>query len=364
METTTKQDSDLKPSSHTDEISLKELFQKIGLWIQFLWTFWWVILIAGIIGGAIGVLYAFNKKPTYRAEFSFALEDEKGGGLGGALGLASQFGFDLGGGGGGAFSGDNLLHLMVSRSMVENALLTFIEINGKKETLADLYISFNDLRKAWDEDPQLKNVRFSSQDRRNFSRTQDSVLHEFYKNLIGRAVTVEKIDKKLSIIILRVNTENELFSKNFAEVLVNEVSRFYIDTKIKKSRENVKILQHQTDSVRTELNRAISGVASSLDANPNPNPAFQSLRVPSQRRAVDVQANQAILAELVKNLEISKVALRKETPLIQVIDKPILPLEKEKVGKFRSLIVFGFFGGFVAIFILTIRRLYRKLQTE
>ncbi len=101
-----------------------------------------------------------------------------------------------------------------------------------------------------------------------------------------------------------------------------------------------------SDSVRRALNLAITGVASSVDANPNTNPARQVLRVPSQSRQVDVQANQAILTELVKNLEISKVSLRKETPLIQVIDRPILPLEKEKLGKLRGLLTGGLLGGF------------------
>ena len=65
----------------------------------------------------------------------FVLEDEKSNGsLGGAIGLASQFGFDLGGNGGGVFSGDNLLELMKSRSIIEKVLLTTVHIKGKKKT--------------------------------------------------------------------------------------------------------------------------------------------------------------------------------------------------------------------------------------
>jgi hypothetical protein len=44
---------------------------------------------------------------------------------------------------------------------------------------------------------------------------------------------------------------------------------------------------------------------------------------------VDVQANTAILTEeLVKQTELAKVTLRKETPLIQIMNGPILPLTK------------------------------------
>jgi hypothetical protein len=46
-----------------------------------------------------------------------------------------------------------------------------------------------------------------------------------------------------------VNSTNELFSKYFTEAF-KEVSDFYIDTKSKKSRENMLILERQTDSIR------------------------------------------------------------------------------------------------------------------
>jgi len=58
-----------------------------------------LILGVAFMGALLGLAYAWNTKPKYKAEFSFVLEDEKGGGgLSGALGLASQFGLNIGGG--------------------------------------------------------------------------------------------------------------------------------------------------------------------------------------------------------------------------------------------------------------------------
>jgi len=56
-------------------------------------------------------------------------------------------------------------------------------------------------------------------------------------------------------------------------------------------------------------------------------------------------------------LELAKITLRKETPLIQLIDQPILPLEKDKLGRFKSLII----GGFLAIFLTSISLIFMKL---
>ena len=353
-------------AGEADEISLKELILKIREWWNYLLSRWLIILAAGLIGGLIGLSYAFYKKPIYKAELSFALEDDKTGiSMGGALGLASQFGFDLGGSGGGAFSGDNLLELMKSRTMVQKTLLTEVDVNGKKQTLAEHYIDFNDLRARWKKKVELNSMQFlPGADPEKFSRTQDSLLGEFHKAIIKSNLSVAKIDKKLSIISVNVNSENEQFSKYFSEILVKEVSDFYVETKTKRSSQNVDILQTQTDSVRRALNSAIIGVASSVDANPNANPSRQVLRVPSQRRQVDVQANTAILTELIKNLEVSKASLRKETPLIQVIDRPILPLEKERFGKLKGTAIGFFLFSFLTAIVLLIQFIFQRLFQE
>ena len=122
------------------------------------------------------------------------------------------------------------------------------------------------------------------------------------------------------------------------------------------------ILQKQTDSIRGELNGAITGVAVANDNTFNLNPALNVRRTPSARRQVDVQANTAILTELVKQTELAKVALRKETPLIQVIDRPILPLAKERFGKAKGIVMGGFLAGFLVVLGLIVKRIFREIQ--
>lgn len=346
--------------SNVEEISFAELVFKLKELWRFLWYNWIYIAITGVIGGGIGLIYANSQKPSYIAELNFALEDAQSqGGLGGYAGLASMVGVDLGGSGGGAFSGDNLVEFMKSRAVIEKTLLSTVEINSKTLTLADLYIDMNGYRSSWEEDSRLKDIQFSSKvDRSKFTRIQDSLLGKFYKNLIKSNLNIIKKDKKIGIISVIVKSGNETFSKAFAQSLVKVVSEFYIETKTKKSADNLSILQHQTDSVRRALNSALSGVAMAIDLNPNPNLSRQVLRIPQQVRQVDIQANQAILTQLVTNLEIAKVSLRKETPLIQIIDNPILPLEVIRFGKLKGIIIGGFIASFIAVCILAVKKIF------
>ena len=354
-------------NSDNDEISLKELIIKIKDWVSFLKTKWKAIFIAGFIGALVGLTIAVFEKPTYKAVLSFAMEEDKGsasGGLGGALGLASSFGIDLGGaGGGGAFAATNLSELMKSRLLVEKVLLEPIIINGKTITLAEFYIQINDLREKWERKPELKNIKFlPGADLSKFSIQQDSIIREIHKDLINKEkLSITQKDKKVTILFVEVNSENELFSKNFCENLAKETSNFYVETKSKKAKINVDVLQKQVDSVKYALNGAITGVASETDYVYNMNPALNIKGAPSKRMQVDVQANSAILTNLVVQLELAKITLRKETPLIQLIDKPILPLEKDKVGRLKSLVLGGFLAGLVTVLYLVFGQLYRKM---
>jgi hypothetical protein len=348
-----------------DEISLLDLFFKIKEWAFFLKTKWKIILIAGIIGGSIGLKIAVSKKPTYKAILTFAMEEDKGsggGGLSGALGLASSFGIDLGGAGGGAFAASNLAELMKSRLLVEKVLLEPIVINGKIISLAEYYIQLNEFRKNWANNSYIKNIQFlPNSDRSKFTLQQDSIIEEIHQSLINEEkLSIMQKDKKVTILSIEVTSENELFSKIFCESLAKETSDFYIETKSKKSRINVDVLQRQVDSVRNELNGAITEVASEADNVYNLNPAYNVKGAPSKKRLIDVQANTAILTNLAVQLEIAKITLRKETPLIQLIDRPILPLQKIKISKLKMIIINGFLAVALTILYLTFDRLYKK----
>jgi hypothetical protein len=353
----------MKEEITEDTISLKELIEKGKEWYTYLLSKWKLIVLVGLTSGFLGLGYSFTQEAIYKASLSFALEDDGGGsgGLGGALGLASQFGFDFGGSGGGAFEGSNLIELFKSRSIVEKTLLTPVIYNGKEVSLVEMYIQFSKLRKGWKK-KRYKNIQFlPNAERKFFTRDHDSILGSIYEKFSKNSLVVSKKDKKIDITTIEVSSENELFAQYFTEALVKEVSDFYIETKSKKAKINMNILMRQTDSIRGELNNAITGVAVANDNTFGLNPAMNVKRTPSARRQVDVQANTAILTELVKQTELAKVSLRKQTPLIQIIDRPILPLVKKQFGWLKGIAFGGFFGGFLCVSFLIIKRVFKKL---
>lgn len=352
----------------SDEISLKELILKIREWWQYLWSRKLIIIGFGLLGGVLGFTYAYFQKPTYTATTTFVLEsNEGGGGLGQYAGLASMVGIDLGGGGGGIFQGDNILELYKSRTMLEKTLMTSVEIDGKRQTLMERYIAMNNMREGWKEKPALLKLRFDSASNgqrptTNDQRLRDSLMGTAVERIKKGLLSVTKPDKKLSIIQVDVKSGDEQFSKLFNDNIVATVNNFYLQTKTKKSAENVAILQGKVDSVRAVMNGAIYTAVVVNDATPNLNPTRQVKRVaPQQKAQFNAETNKQVLMALVQNLELANIAMRKDAPLLQKLDEPVYPLKKEKFGKLKGVCFGAVVVTFLAILILIFIRIKENI---
>ena len=70
-----------------------------------------------------------------------------------------------------------------------------------------------------------------------------------------------------------------------------------------------------------------------------------------------VQVLNTMYLELIKNLELSKLTLLKETPIIEVMDGPVLPLEDKKIKPPVLITLFAF----LAILFSSIYIILRKI---
>ncbi|NDP22178.1 MAG: lipopolysaccharide biosynthesis protein [Paludibacter sp.] len=340
------------PSS--EEISLAELIETGKKYWNYLLSKWLIILIVGLTGGALGLVASLLNKPKYTAHISFALVEKSSGG--GLADLASSFGFGgLSGGNNSAFSGDNLLEIIKSRYAIEKTLLTPVEYNGKQENLVEVYIDVNDLRKEWKKDkknPELPTLGYPvGQARDSFTRTQDSVLFSISSGItLSRSLSVVRKDKKVSIVNVDFVSLSEVFSKLFVEQLMEQTYIFYKQTKTAQSKANVDMMQHTADSVKTLYEKALYKGAGISQININQ--ALQFAAVPRIKQERDAQLYGTVYAEVLKNLETLKLDMARETPILQMIDTPIYPLKKDKLGKVKGIVVGGILGGMLIVVYL------------
>ena len=296
--------------------SLGAFFKVLGaIWRKQIHVFLFCILAGIIIGAAIG----YFKPIKYKAELAFAAEEE---GANAFEGLMAQFGLDMGGSSSsGVFQGEALLKVFQTRNMVERALLEVATINGKKATLAEHI--FPTTKFATKE--EFKEIHFYTDRAQNNSLT-DSALYLLQKHVKEKLMTIAKPDKRQAVYFLTVTHENPELARVFAETMLNEVSGYYIEIMTKKARNNLAILQSEADSIKNIMNANLS--SSAVESDLNVNPMKQSLRVGQNRKMIDVQVSVTLYGEIIKNLKLAEISLRKQTPLIQVIDHPVMPLER------------------------------------
>ncbi len=314
-----------------------------------------IILIAVLLGMAFGIFYSSIKKPLYNGTVSFSLEGDEGSTGGNLLSLAAQFGLDIGGGATGIFQGDNIMELFKSRRMIETTLLLPYDNSGV--SFADKFLDITEWRKNYNWPTKL----FPPDTTQSFSRFQDSVMGLEYEYITEGLLFIEKPDIKLNIYNITFKSHNEEFTKQFVQALVTEVTNFYVTTKSNRARYNVDVLQKRTDSVRRAFDRALYGKAALQDANLNS--AFQLPMVGVEKKQTDIAVLSTAYGELLKNLELSKFALLKEVPYIQVIDVPHYPLEK-RTYPWYLYVPLAMVGSFLlaCIFLLglkLLRKLYR-----
>jgi len=338
-----------------DEISLKELIEKGKALFTYFMGYKWVIVVAGLVGGGIGFGYAhFFNVEEFESKLTFAIE-EKGGGGGSLLGLASQFGVDLGGGGGSMFTSDNLLLLFKSNRIIQGALLRPLP-EVKEGNLYNHYLYIH-YRKALNE----KKISLLPLDleREKFSRAQDSLLKEVSLEFAENGLTIEKKDKKASFIDITLKDQSELFAFEMNKLLVEEATQLYIELKVGKMQRSVKLLQSKVDSVQRVLDGTMRSAATGLDQSMGL--VSNAPRVGTAKKQMEAEMLGTLFGELTKNLELTKFTLEREEPTIQIVDAPTMPLEKFGKGRVKFGIIGGFLLGFITLGWLFLRKFLGEL---
>jgi hypothetical protein len=311
-----------------------------------------LLMIVGCIGGLLGLSYSLIKHVKYRSEITFLVEESKAGAGGLLSSLGSQIGIDvssMAGAGNSVISGDNMLELLKSKTMMQQCLLTPFE-KDSNYLLADRYVDAYNLRSKWANDEKIgKEVRFA--DPKIAVRLKDSLLSVIIKRIQQKEFSVAKPDKKLGFFKVSVATNDELLSAYLSERIIKIATNFYVNNKTSRLKNNVERLEHRTDSIGNLLNRRTYSAMNDARLMLNLNPADVNAQGGAEISQRDKMVLSTIYAELTKNLEISKTALVQETPTIQITDKPIFPLEKDEVKWYEGLAM-GFIAPFALLFIV------------
>jgi len=322
---------------------------------------WYLFVALGVLAGTAGFVVAMLTKPKFQSRMSFALDaGNSENSLSGALSLASQFGYGLGGSGN-LFDGDNIIEIMKSRRIIEKVLLSSETFNNKNSTLAAHYLEITGLRKTLNKKTRLAGIDFPvgiTKDKMNY--LQDSILHYIYLKMEKEDINPTRPDKKLSIYEIQITSYDEKFSKVFTDRLVEEASKFYTEITSRKEKETVDVLELRVDSLKKNVGSSLMSKARYVDANLNP--AFAVALAAPQMQQYNISAYGEAYKELFKNLELAKYQYIKKIPLLQVIDNADYPMEKIKSSKLKSAVIFAILANAILLFLLWVNFIKNRLN--
>ncbi|NCI48058.1 hypothetical protein [Sediminibacterium soli] len=342
-----------------ESFSIKKELQSLAVTTRSIlierWRLLAVVACLGIVGG---LLFYWIKPVSYTSRTTFIVEESKG--AGSLASLAGQFGFDLGSLGSsstsGLLGGDNVMELVKSHSLIRKTLLTSYDSAAPAVSIADKYAELMKWKTKWAKSGKIgRTINFTAGSQ-SLDRTTDSLLQKMIARIIQSDIDISKPDKKLGFFALNVTMRDERASLLFSRRLLKAAADLYIETKTKRIVNNVNRLQAKADSLERNLNRKTYSAATTdrllLDANP----AYAAPEASAEISSRDKYMQATIYAEIVKNLEISKTALMQETPTIQVVDSPEIPLKDNKVDWWIFAISGLLLADFAALILLMIMR--------
>ncbi len=314
-----------KLTEKSDEMRMDSLVLWFGYAVVYLKrNLLWILIGVGC-GSGLGWLVSLGwPDREYAAIYTISAEEKTSSAW---ENLLAQFGMDVSGNNpANVFQGESLVKLFSTRNLIEKALITpTILPSGDTAWLGEYFFK----RSKEDKLSEFKEFRFVKGDSGiliGYSSLQDSALWLAYRYILKEVMSVSRPDKKMTFIEVSCQDRNDTMAMVMAGKLIQTVSAFYTDNLTFKARKNLDVLQEELDSVKKELNRNM--YQSSLLNDGDVNATRQVLRVDQNRKLIDLQISMTLFGELTKNIELAEISLRKETPLIQIIDYPRFPLER------------------------------------
>ena len=338
-----------------EEVSIKDILLNINEFKNELFLKKYKISVFSILFVCSILFVISSKEKTYTAELTFVVEEENvASPLSSMSGIASQFGFDVFGGGTSTFSQQNIMQLLKSRGVISKTLLEDITINNQKDYIIEHYISLYEKKSLWiNSDLNNLGLSFSSA----LTQAHDSIISLAWEEIVEQSLHVDIKNDETNIISLSFTSSNENFSKLFAEKLISQMSMMYVEYKTKQASNTIDFLQSRSDSVFSELESSEREYARIKDINQRIIKASGRLKELQLMRNVEVL--NTMYLEIIKNLEIAKMTLLNQTPIIQIIDRPILPLKDNSVSKLLVVIISIFISLILSIIYLFFVKLFR-----
>lgn len=311
----------------------------------------WLIIIIILIFISCGLILAFSLKEEFKSEGKILPEmSSKSSSMGQFAGLAALAGVDLGSASSGsdAVRPDLYPDVLKSTPFFLDLFKTKIKNKNNKElNFQDFYINEildSDLNKK---DQILKYPKSSNYivfDRQTEKNIKD----------LKQRITCT-YDKKSGLIVISAKMPDPVVAANVASFSMNYLTNYIINYRTEKQKRDLDFLAERLSSAKGKYFSNQSKKAIYTDQMPINALRLQSADLQRERIESEYKISSTFYNSLLQKYEEAKLKMQQETPVIKVLDPPVVPNVKSEPKRAVILFVFFIVSIFVSLFTVLIK---------
>lgn len=290
-----------------------------------------LIVVTTVLVAAGSVATGFIGGNKFTSAAAFRPEGPQSGGSD-IMALANQFGVDVGGGGDAA-SPAFYAELLKSREILLTVAEAQFDVAGVGRTTLPVLLEIEHGT------PELDH---------------EGVLRWLDEQAVSVSTARETGTVRLSVV-----TNWPDLSQAIAADLLDEVIRFNMATRQSRAASERKFAEARVDSMSLELLSAEDELQAFLESNRQWERA-PLLRFQHDRLQRTVTMKQSVLTTLIQAYEQARIAERRDTPVITVIQQPHLPPRRDPRGTVMRGLVGVALGGVIGVLLAFLREAFRK----
>jgi uncharacterized protein involved in exopolysaccharide biosynthesis len=275
------------------------------------------------------VYFQFIADPIYTAKASVIPTGDSGGDFSGLTGAAAQIGLSF---------------PVANESIAWDEL--FFEIlrsDGIKRKLLNTEFQ---LKKSQPAQP-LRQLLLNHLDLEN----KPSEIGEIrINNYLKKRIRVTKT-RFSPLIHIQMDAHDPLLASNMINTLVQLSNKIQVDIKTRQMGQKRQFIEERIVEVKKELSQAESGLKNFRERNRRPNKS-PSLLLEESRLMRDVTLQNNLYLTLQTQFEEAKIEEVERTPMVEIVDEPVPPLDKTSPRVIMSTILTTFLGIVFIFFII------------
>lgn len=289
------------------------------------------IAIITAVGIVVSVALALLRQTTYTTTFTFlpqATQDQSRAGL---ASLAGQFGINLGSLSGAQQSPQLFADLLVTRGVLGPIAADSFSVSA-------------------DSTPRMPLATFLKVGRGAPLLVADKTLRALRKNVISTSVAI----RTTGMVTVNVRTTSRYVSLAIAGRLLDGLNHFNLITRQSQAREERRFTEARLADAQASLRAAEDALQRFLEGNRQFS-ASAALKFQQDRLQREVQLQQQVVTSLAQQYEENRIREVRDTPVITVIDPPVLAARPD--ARLRGLIlVLGTMAAFgISVMIVVVR---------